>query len=328
MQKNNQGFSLVIGIGLVVVMSLIAYMILAYMHSFMQVVAGVQDVTKSYYLAYHWAEESLYHIKIRGDALTEEHETSIQISKSPPAHIYSSTISSSMVIPRAWFGQSEFDADWNIISQLHPLQIALWGKSQCSSKRCEPLPSDFMNNLQILFRAPKINNNTGTPFEVATPCAWWWAWTCPAGVKKLPILMWTLIAENTSLASTDGSYIMKEDVNTSEESIKIWKPVRIGNTWITIEETLESFESFWNNSNCRDQTQKCSLRISVINPLYDEHHKITFPYLEYQIQNTNDIPDQYTHIRSVGQVGEFRRQLDFFIPQQLVPQAFDFTVIQ
>gem|GEM_PF-6703798 len=42
--------------------------------------------------------------------------------------------------------------------------------------------------------------------------------------------MWTLIAENTSLASTDGSYIMKEDVNTSEESIKIWKPVRIGNT--------------------------------------------------------------------------------------------------
>gem|GEM_PF-2158693 len=89
-----------------------------------------------------------------------------------------------------------------------------------------------------------------------------------------------------------------------------------------------SFREFFTN-NCKGNDKKCSLRIGVINTLYDDTQKVTFPYLEYQIRNTGKpLPDQYTHIRSIGQAGEFRRQLDLFIPQQTVPQAFDFTVIQ
>gem|GEM_PF-2334836 len=52
MQKNTQGFSIIIGIGLIIIMSLVAYLILSYMHSFTQIVSGVQNSAVAYYNAY------------------------------------------------------------------------------------------------------------------------------------------------------------------------------------------------------------------------------------------------------------------------------------
>jgi len=340
MKKNVQGFSIIIGIGLVIIMSLVAYLILSYMHSFTQIVSGVQYSAVAYYNAYIWVEESLYHIKWRKDALTKEHsdlspqpDIPIDIPENMTLPLFS-TQSSSDIIPREWFGQSDFDNDWNTISQLHPLQIEIWGKSQCkgiSSSPCVDL-NNFIDSFKITFRAPKLEEWSN--FEASTPCNNG-SWDCWSIENHLPLLMWTLVSDDDSLTSrkisaSDTSYIYADKINSSGSTTHSWKPA--GEYWTKLStDADEKFSDFF-NVHCSKKDQKCSLRIGVVNELYDNNvgKKVPLPYLEYKIEMGAGkiLPDQYTHIRSVWNAWEFRRQIDLFIPQQIVPQAFDFTVIQ
>jgi len=356
MQKNTQGFSIIIGIGLIIIMSLVAYLILSYMHSFTQIVSGVQNSAVAYYNAYAWVEESLYHIKQRGDTLTKEYQDLFSSPWStpsplplPPSRVQPVTFyttSSAETIPRPWFGQSEFDKNWNIVSQLHPLQIEVWWASQYNL----PTTGLSIDGLKIYFRAPKLGENG--PFQASTPCkdGLWsdGSLGCWSPENRLPLLMWTLVADDNSLTSTINptvtpwSYIYAHQVGPSGWNGSEWKPTTVKGEVLNTEDPAisslispsdpyPSFSEFY-GMKCSAADKKCSLRIGVINNLYDNGvgKKVTLPYLEYKIEMTSDqvLPDQYTHIRSVGSAGEFRRQIDLFIPQQTVPQAFDFTVIQ
>jgi len=284
---------------LVILITLSAYVILSFVIPFMKGVRWVENASTSYYLSYSWIEDALYFLKNRSllntDSWTLMPNTSVWFAFQ--------TYSTWNIVPKTWKWNSEYNKNYNTISQTNPLQLEVWNWYINS-----------FNEVKFIFRVPDFD---GDWVENDETLSW----------GTLPILYWTLSsssAGDTLYASwtyIEAQYIKRSNCSSNcDWSIndKLW--VNLYGSWYT-------FQNFFIN-NCTWTASGCVLKMTVINKL-----KLTsgqeIPYLEYQISwLSSNFPDRYTRIESYGKSYWFQKKLEVNIPQQTVNQAFDFTVFQ
>jgi hypothetical protein len=91
----------------------------------------------------------------------------------------------------------------------------------------------------------------------------------------------------------------------------------------------QNINEFYEN-NCKNETSKCILRFSVINPLKLTNPNTMAPYLEWKIttEGGKTIPLRYSRIKSTWKEYWFKKELTIRVPQDTISEAFDFTVFQ
>ncbi len=274
---------------LTILIILSAYVLLAYMMPFMKWVKWIENTSWAYYQSYSWIEKALYFTnKERANLWTET--SSVLLWWQVKWSTYR-TFSSGWVIPQKWYGNSEYNKDFNIISQTEPLQLQVGNGSI----------TDW-GNFRFIFQVPEDLRKSSLSL-----------WTGA-------IVNWMISSDNDTLISS-GSYLTANDVNSTNK----WD---IQNkTWVNLEGASSRFIDFY-NSHC---TSSCILKMSVVNNLIlTDTNKTQIPYLEYKIEfwNASYLPDRYTRIESFWKAYDFQKKLDVRVPQQTVNQAFDFTVFQ
>lgn len=277
---------------LTILIILSAYVLLAYMMPFMKWVKGIENTSGAYYQSYSWIEKALYFTNKERSNLRTETWSVLPLWQVKWATY--TTYSSGWIIPQIWYGNSEYNKNFNIISQTEPLQLQVGNG----------FITDWAN-FKFTFQVPEELKKS---FSLS---GWTWA-----------IINWMISSDNDTLISS-GTYVTSGDVNsTSKWDIqnKMWANL-IGNSL--------SFRNFY-NAHCLS-TNSCILKMSVINMLaLTDTNKTQIPYLEYKIEfwNSSYLPDRYTRIESFGKALDFQKKLDVRVPQQTVNQAFDFTVFQ
>lgn len=293
MKKNNEWFSIIVWMWMMILIVLSAYVILWYMIPFMKSVRWIENTSLSYYQAYSWIEQGLYDIKMRTSLLTDVDVTRWNSS----SWVVYKSFSSTRVIPQAWYGNSEYNTGYNLISLTDPIQLSIWNRYVVN-----------WSNVQFDFRVPAFS---------------WWTTLTLSG-WTLPIIQWILSTpNNTFMANGPWNYISASQINTNN-STNIWNiDTKQG---LDLYGNVSNFSTFYSN-NCWTSTG-CILKISLLNQL-ELTNGAKIPYLEYKINfGTNTVPDRYTRIESYGKSYGFQKKLDIRIPQETVNQAFDFTVFQ
>lgn len=138
MNKSKKAFSILLAMGLVLISSLLAYIILEYMVPFWKNISGIENSTKAYYQANNWIELWLYFFSHRSNLISENSKN----YTSSPIDYKFSTISSWPIIPRSWFWTSDYNKDWDIISLSNPIQLSIW--------------NNYINSFLIDFRSPTV----------------------------------------------------------------------------------------------------------------------------------------------------------------------------
>jgi len=282
--------------GLVVLITLSAYVILDYMVPYAKNTKWIENASNAYYNAYWWIELALEHIKTRPNLTTETWSTMPWITT--PIWKSYSTSSSWMQIPKPWEWNSEYDKDFNTISRYEPIQLEVWAKNT------KIYDIDWSKNW-IIFNF-KVPNNL-----------WDLKWD--------NILNILLSNENDTWYSS-WIAIETQDIQNITD---IWL---VTINWTTLGWTGKDFQSI-HDLWCNWTNSWCILKISVINKLELINWNI-IPYLEWRINkwatsSTNYIlPDRYTTITSWGKSYMYRKDLKVKVPQQTVNQALDFTVFQ
>lgn len=282
---------------LVILITLSVHVLLSFIMPFSRSVKWIENASTSYYFAYSWIEDALYFLKTRWDVINSD---TWSIMPNTSTWFAFQTYSTWNIIPKAWKWNSEYDNKFNTISQINPLQLAVWNW----------YISDF-TNVNFTFRVPDMNWDSVEDDEALS-----WG--------TLPIINWMLSSENDTLIAS-WSYIKANDIKKANCSWTCdWKIN--SQSWVVLDWTSNNFQTYY-NSNCWTNSW-CVLKISVINDL-----KLTslkkIPYLEYKIDWLwNSFPDRYTTVESYGKSHWFQKKLEVSIPQQTVNQALDFTVFQ
>lgn len=300
---NKKWFSIIIWMWIVIVATLSAYFILSFALPFAKNIKWIENSSASYYHAYGWIEDSMYFINKERSSLTQE---KVQTNTTSSWYSYT-TMSSWSMIPLAWYWNSDFDTDYNIININDPIQLDVWY-----------MTNDEWSNAKFYFKVPDMWQSINT-------LSWW----------TNPIINWSLSSENDTLIST-WTYITADFINsnTYPSYWTIWTKI-----WESIFWTWWTFKDFYNwewifsmyTNNCK--TNSCILKMSVVNNLYlDDSKNTKLPYLEYKIDfwslTWNKPALRYTTINSIWKSYWFRKDLEIKVPQQTINQAFDFTVFQ
>ncbi|MBW7954405.1 hypothetical protein H3C61_01190 [Candidatus Gracilibacteria bacterium] len=289
MKKNNSGISIVVGMGLTLLISLVSFTILSYIMPFLKTTSGVENATKSYYNAYAGVENSLYFIKNRSSLTTE---TGAIMPNTKTGTSYQ-TFSSGSIIPTPGFGNSEYSSGYNIISLTSPIQTEI-GNNYITN----------FSNLNFEFKVPAFTGGSLTL----------------NGSSTLSIINWILSSENNNLYAS-GSQITVDNINNNNfGNIENKNGLNLNTA------TNETFQTFYNN-NC-GISKSCLLKMAIIDDLtLTNGEKI--PYLEYKLNfGNNKIPDRYTRIDAYGKSIGYQKYLQVKIPQETIDRAFDFTVFQ
>ncbi|MDD3793451.1 MAG: hypothetical protein PHI37_01445 [Candidatus Gracilibacteria bacterium] len=138
MNKSKKAFSILLAMGLVLISSLLAYIILEYMVPFGKNISGIENSTKAYYQANNGIELGLYFFSHRSNLISENSKN----YTSSPIDYKFSTISSGPIIPRSGFGTSDYNKDWDIISLSNPIQLSIG--------------NNYINSFLIDFRSPTV----------------------------------------------------------------------------------------------------------------------------------------------------------------------------
>lgn len=302
MKKNNTWFSIIIWMWLVILITLSAYVLLAYMVPFSKNVKWIENASNAYYQASSWIEQALYFVKKDRSVLTTE-----TWSNMPTTAIWNSFFTTSRWtrIPLSWYWNSEFNSWFNQISQSEPIQLEVWNW----------MISDWWN-VKFIFRVPDLNNWAST-----LSLSWWWT---------MPVINWILSSQTDSLIAS-WSYISADNIWKS--NCDIWSSpscsiqLNSSTLWVKLDWTPQDFSNFyWTNCTW---TNSCTLKMSVVNDLVLTPSNTQVPYLEYKIDFwTNSVPDRYTRINSSWKSYWFQKDIEVKVPQQTVNQAFDFTVFQ
>lgn len=297
MKKNTSWFSIIIGMSLVLVLSITAYVLLSHIIPFSKNVKGIENASNAYYTSYAWIEQALYHVKKRLSITTE---TGSSLPTTATGFAYQ-TYSSWLTIPSPWKGNSEYSTGYNVISMTDPIQLEVGRDSTWIS-------SLNWSGVNFIFKVPSIRDTT----------------TLSLSWDTLPIINWMLsTSEDTLYAS--GTYIIADDINNSNGA----SPWNIDSQdGFTLTGSIYSFQDFFDD-NCNGIGSGCVLKLSVVNPLLlNDAHQTPIPYLEYKITFPYNFPDRYTVIESTGKSYGFQKNLEVQVPQQTVNQALDFTVFQ
>lgn len=297
MKKNNDWFSIIIWMWLVLVISLMAYFILSFIIPFSKNIKWIENWTNAYYQSYAWVEESLYFVKNRSSLIKE----TSSVSNNPVWYSYSTT-SSWNLMPLPWTWDSDYDANFSTISIWNPAQLEVWRNTFQWS------------NVNFLFKVPNFDNNISTTEN-------FYSWTTP-------IINWWISSESDSLMAT-WSYITANDIKNSNCSSNC--TIKLTDTsfrkWFRLNWTEQNFQDFY-NEQCTWTNSWCILRLSVLNDL-KLMDKTLIPYLEYKIDFWNQkAPLRHTIINSTWKSYWFKKDLNVRVPQQTINQAFDFTVFQ
>lgn len=251
---------------------------------------GVENGNISYYRANTALNEAL--LSMSGSDPGYETGSSSSLYANGSGIIYKVSAMGNF-LPASGQGNSEYDIDWAILAPGKPIQLVL--------------PAGITwSTTTFKFRVPDLNK---TVIETLTGST----------VPKIPIINWLLSASGESLQAS-GSQIMA-DVASSGSVIFDSALYRDG---LTLSGSTEKFSDFYTRLCI---SQKCTLKLSVINPLLLTTGE-SAPYLEYQANFDVPIPLQMATIETQGYAGGFRKNITRFIQQMTTNEALDFTVFQ
>lgn len=296
MKKNTRGFSIIIALWIVLIITLIAFYILEYIIPFSRNVKGIENATKSYYLALSWQENALFFIRENGIWVWD---TKVFSWTSSSAY---NIISTGTTLPLEWFWTSDFDKDWSKISPSQSVQVFL------------PTGINWAN-VNIYFRVPYFSDN----LEMSS------TWD---------IVNWQILGKTDVLNADDGQRFSSWDICNSSLTwawICPWTVLNSLKTWFLLDNTSSDIPNFYNN-NCNSNNYDCILKLSIISDLIaerwiEEGKKI--PYLEYRIDfDDQAIPTNIIQIEIWGLSYGFRKDFTLYYPLDSLIDAYDFTVFQ
>ncbi len=153
MKKYNsaKAFSIVLAMGLTLLLNFLGLYVIEYMVPFSQNIKGVENASQSFYEAYSGIEDSLLLVSQTGAG----YEVSNSFS-GVQDYAYGVTANGTL-IPKLGEGNSEYNADWNKISQTEPIQLLI-GKNRLSS---------WGNRILFSVWVPDFDKN-GSPDSILT----------------------------------------------------------------------------------------------------------------------------------------------------------------
>lgn len=211
----------------------------------------------------------------------------------------------SNIVPKAWFGNSPFDKNYNIISLDRPVQLVV-GEG-----------IDW-NNASIEWRLPKTvksGDNYISPLVLD---------------DSNEVILWSFGNAGKNISAEGAGLFKSDDIwethrNFWNKNGVYYEDASIG----ILEKKNDMFQNFYNsiaNTSCANYS--CTLKFSMLRPVKSIHHG-DFPYLEYKLVDLNkEIPLQFMTLDATGYVGDYTRKRSVQIPQITTNAALDFAVLQ
>lgn len=264
-------------------------------------VKWVENGNVAYYEALTWIESALLTMTW-SDPTTE---TSKNLNITAQKDYWYTILATWSIMPITWEWTSEYDSSWNRIWPWEPIQLYLlnW--------------MDWVN-AKFKFRVPKLSSDW-TVYSMTWTMAWSW------------LISWSLSWSWETLISTwAASMIRYEEIWDSGNTS--WTNILLdARNWYRLDLAEVSLSTFYNDTldwNCLS-TNRCTLKLSLINPLYLSNWSIA-PYLEYQIDwwTNPKLPEQYAIIKSDWYSTWFKRSKRKEVRQMTINEALDFTVFQ
>ena len=302
MQINKKWFSIIFAVGLILVVSLLALMLLEYMIPFSRNVKGIENASQSYYEANKWVEDALLFVAERSFPW----DWTGTVLSGKRNDYYIDLVASGQVLPPPGKWNSDYDPDRNIISSSEPIQLEVWYNW---------VASFAWTWVRVKLRVPDLDGDGSS--EVLS-----WG--------TVTYVNWLLSSETDTLYAS-GTQLTWDDIDGSE--FFLWSK-----DWISLGWSGASFGQFykwsWGDYSGNPQciSSGCILKLSVVNPLETGNDKVFAPYLEWQVFTiwawANSIPLRYSQLESIGISNGFRKTIDISIPQETLIEALDFTVFQ
>lgn len=221
-------------------------------------------------------------------------------------------IAAGKTLPLAWEWNSDFDKDWNRIGPWEPVQLVF---------------NNWVDWTQVnfYFRVPDIHQWTSVSLS-------WWI--------NYPVINWMLSWSWRTLFAS-WSQIM---ANSSEifPSTTNWVINLSTRLWLDLEWSWWTLSQFYNSNSPFDASTwlwtswvnctgyKCTLKLSIVNPLTASDNNEIIPYLEYKIDIWANVslPLQYAIIKTDGFSYWFKKSIRREVRQTTINEAMDFTVFQ
>lgn len=313
---NQKWFSLVIAMGLVILMTVMAMVVLEFAVPFSKDIKWIENASNAYYQANSWFEEAMYFISQK-----PVWSESWKILPSTQTWYSFNIFATWTISPLLLKWNSDFDKDWNKISEWNPIQMEIWsGRINFSSN---PKPIAY-------FRVPDLTWNWGLTLT----------WSNNIPPSKLNVITWTLTSSNNELLNSSWSEIKADKVCTSaglkDTTCTSWTDFLLFDNnlyWENLYWTWYTFQNFYDNiGNCKTPGVSCILKIKTINDLRlnnSNNGNTIAPYLEWKINFwSNYVPTRYADINVSGKSYWFKKDLKFSVPQKTVLDTFDFTIFQ
>lgn len=294
--SKNKWFSIVLAMWIVFVITLITIMILEYMIPFSKNIKWIENSSKSYYEANTWLEEALwfiYHdpsnVSINERSLNDK---TTNFSSSLPIWSEYNIEAKWTLLPQPWEWNSD-NKNWNKISKWFPIQLQIWW---------DTINWLDLSKFKLKFKLPDSINDI---FSSST---------------SRPIINWQISSNDNTLNANVWQYIESNEINNSNFilSDKMWFDL--------LSDSSTNIGSFY-YTYCRLTTQKCVLKLSIIDTL-ELDGWIIAPHLEWQITSDETLPYRYTMIETRGKSYGYKKSLKIRVPQLTINEALDFTVFQ
>ncbi|MCK9272380.1 hypothetical protein M0P65_02425 [Candidatus Gracilibacteria bacterium] len=288
MKNNKNGSALIIAIFVTMIITIIGIFLLNKIIPLSKNVKGIENSNIAYYNANSGVEEALLYMS----SSDPSRETTGTGGNTVSSYNYKLTANTS-IIPLSGEGNSEYDKNFNKIGIGQPIQLVINNNSIS------------WNNVIFNFKVPDLNGNGNESLSNTS-----------SGV-----INWILSGSGTSaFASGETNMIKGSEVNGVN-----WKIG--GKNGMDLNGSGGTFSQFYTQFGC-SILNKCTLKLSVINPLLLSNGQIA-PYLEYKIDFLGStIPNQYSKIESNGNAFGFKRTIKRNVEQLTSNEAMDFTVFQ
>jgi len=288
--KNNKDWSaLIIAIFVTMIITIIGIFLLDKIMPLARNVKWIENSNMAYYEANTWIESALF-----GMSSTDPSQEPSSSGWTAILWYNYTTKANVDTIPLPSEWNSEYDTNYNKIWIWEPVQLVINNNTLS------------WNNINFNFKIPNI---------------WWINPTLNPSIAWSWIINWILSGSwKSAFASGEANMIKWSEIPTNN-----WK-IYIKN-WTDLNWSWWTFANFYSQFNCNN-TEKCTLKLSVINPLLLSNWQIA-PYLEYKIDSINPkIPNQYSKITSDWNSFWFKRTIKKNIEQLTSNEAMDFTVFQ
>lgn len=287
---NRSWFSIVLAIGLVLLLSLTGLYLIEYTIPFSRSIKGIENASQAFYEWYTGIEESVF--EIYDGPIGEQHTRNFS-----DVQDYSYTTRATWnQTPVSGEWNSEYDIDWNTISQDNPISLLVWENRFWGGS----------NRIDVEIRVPNFDGD---------------AW--PDALSSYDdLILWQLSSRDDSLSGKDLI-----SLSSASRSISVNLFTQQGlESGDATDAPWTPFSNFYSRE-C-GAWNECVLRISIINPLIASWDNTFLPYLEYQLASSDDIPLAFAEIEVSWKSYGFTKRLLLDIPQRSTNAAFDFTVLQ